>query len=147
MSSQNTQKTGLTTSNSPEETKAFGFSLGQSLTSPTIIALYGDLGAGKTTLIKGIASGYASIAEDNIQSPTFTLHHTYSGNKPLHHFDLYRLKTPDDFINRGFEDLLFSDELVLIEWAERIADLLPSHTVKITLKESSPTSRTIEVSQ
>ncbi|MDN3508232.1 MAG: tRNA (adenosine(37)-N6)-threonylcarbamoyltransferase complex ATPase subunit type 1 TsaE [Simkaniaceae bacterium] len=145
MSSQSTLKIGSKKSNSESETKAFGFSLGTQLIAPTVIALYGDLGAGKTTLIKGIASGYANLTENAIQSPTFTLHHIYDGEKPLHHFDLYRLKSPQDFIDRGFEDELFSSSVVIIEWAERIESLLPKNALKITIKDIGPNNRTIEV--
>lgn len=123
----------------------YGKKLGQMLSPSTVVALSGDLGAGKTTLIKGIAAGYAGIPIDSVSSPTFTYLHEYTGSKTLHHFDLYRLKGPEEFLAKGFDEHLYSDTLCLIEWSEKIAPLLPEKTIHISLKHDGE-ARTIEVS-
>lgn len=110
----------------PEETIAFGKKLGQELASNTVLALTGDLGAGKTTFVKGLALGLG--IEESIQSPTFVLMNQYSG---LVHFDLYRLKNSEDFLNLGFDEYFESNQILAIEWPERIEAILPKRTFRI----------------
>jgi len=121
---------------SPAETMAFAKELAAQLPPGSVIALDGDLGAGKTTFVKGIV-GQAT-------SPTFTLIHEYPG--PVYHIDLYRLETPAQAVAIGIEDYLDSDGLTIIEWADRIADLLPPTTKRVRINVTGETAREITVS-
>ena len=113
-----------------EEMTLFGQEIGDSL--PSIVALYGDLGAGKTTFVKGLAQAVAHIPARAVSSPTFTLLNIYEGKRIVYHFDLYRLKSAEEFIERGLEDYLSLD-IACIEWPERIAHLLPPDTLHIEI--------------
>ena len=101
-------------SSSPEMTMEFAKSFAKKLTRKKI-AFFGDLGAGKTTFIKGLCS-YFNIDKDDVTSPTFTYLNIYNGNKQIFHFDLYRLKEKKHFFSLGFDEYLLSDEICLIEW-------------------------------
>ncbi len=104
-----------------EETIAKGKELGASLQPPVLILLTGDLGAGKTTLTKGIASGFGAAREEEITSPTFTLVHRYSGGPaPVYHIDLYRIGGTRDFDTLGLEDIFSENAVVIIEWPDRM---------------------------
>lgn len=129
----------------PSATQSFGEQWAQSLEPGTIVALHGDLGAGKTTLAKGIIAELTGVAVDAIQSPTFTLMNLYDGKCPIYHFDLYRLKSADEFIAKGFVDYLESDGICLIEWPDRIEPLLPKKTKHITLSHVDRNARRIDV--
>ena len=111
----------------PDDTLALAANLAISLQSGSVIALFGDLGAGKTTFVQGL--GAALGVEGPIQSPTFTYLNIYAGPLPLYHFDLYRLKHPSDFFSMGFEEYFHGQGVVAIEWAERIQDYLPPNTL------------------
>ena len=111
---------------SPEETLAFGRTMAAQLPRGAILALSGDLGAGKTTFVQGLAQGLG-IA-DRVQSPTFVLLNIYEG---LYHFDLYRLKNSKDFTKLGFEEYFHKEGICAIEWPDRIAGILPPDTVYI----------------
>ena len=115
----------------------FGRQLAQSLRPGDVVALTGDLGAGKTCLVKGIAAGLGVTQE--VTSPTFTLIHEYP---PLAHVDLYRL---DSAYGIGLEDYLGGQWITVIEWAEKIESLLPAHTKRIRLTALDDTTRRIEV--
>lgn len=130
----------------PEETEALGAELGATLAPGSVIALSGDLGAGKTTLIKGVAQGCQAAAGHEVNSPTFTYLNIYPGAKPLYHFDLYRLKGVKDFLDLGFDEFLASDGICCLEWAHRISDLLPKRTIFIHILSIDPTSREITIS-
>jgi tRNA threonylcarbamoyladenosine biosynthesis protein TsaE len=105
-------------SRSPEETAALGFAWGQEAQSGWVIALCGDLGAGKTQLVKGLARGLGSPAR--VQSPTFALVNHYPGGRlPLFHLDLYRLETREQILGAGLEEYLHPAGVAVIEWAER----------------------------
>ena len=109
---------GTSISHSPEETHALGEAWGRAATSGLVIALSGDLGAGKTQLAKGVASGL-EITE-RVHSPTFTLVNQYAGGRlPFYHVDLYRLDTPDQILAAGLEEYFHPDGVSVIEWAER----------------------------
>ena len=129
----------------PLATQLFGKQWAQSLEPGTIVALHGDLGAGKTTLAKGIIAELTGVPFDAIQSPTFTLMNLYEGKCPIYHFDLYRLKSAEEFIAKGFVDFLESDGICLIEWPERIEPLLPPKTKHITLSHVDENARRIDV--
>lgn len=127
---------------SQEETVACGKQLAPSLPPGTILALYGDLGAGKTTFVQGLALGLG-IA-DPIQSPTFVYFNHYRGKIPLFHFDLYRLKEADDFLGFGFEEHLDAGGICAIEWPERIPSLLPKNTWHLTFSHDQK-GRVLEI--
>ena len=121
-----------------EDTLAFGRVLGRLLHSGDVIALIGDLGAGKTTLAQGIAQGMG-IAEC-VTSPTFTLVQEYGRDTPLFHFDPYRLERPEDVSGFGFEEYLERGGVVVVEWADKIAALLPEERLTLTLEEAAESS-------
>ncbi len=115
------------TSHSPAETFAHGRTLAASLKPGDVLALDGDLGAGKTHLVKGIAAGLGCDAD--VTSPTFTLVHEYTGGRlPLFHFDFYRLETEDEALRLGLDDYLAENGVVVIEWAGKFPALLPAGT-------------------
>ena len=117
-----------------DELVEWGRRFGESLSRPSVVALSGELGAGKTTLIQAICLG-AGVEQD-VTSPTFALVHEYTAPRgPVYHLDLYRLRGPDDLTNLGWDDIVNSGALVLIEWAERAGDRLPPDAVGITLSE------------
>ena len=118
---------------SAEETIKFGERVGHLLTGGDVLALTGDLGAGKTVLTCGIALGLG-IPMDQVSSPTFTLIQEYSGSIPLIHVDLYRLEGPSDISTLGLEEYFTPHTIVLIEWAERFPQILPSDHMAICLE-------------
>ena len=124
----------------PEETAAFGQKMALDLPPHSILALSGDLGAGKTTFVQGLAIGLG-ISEP-VQSPTFVLLNIYADR--LFHFDLYRLKTPADFTRLGFEEYFQGGGICAIEWSERIASILPPQTLFLHFTHD-PSGRIVEV--
>lgn len=128
-----------------EEMIEFGGELAQQLKRGAVVALHGDLGAGKTTLAKGVIAALTSISTPEVQSPTFTYLNIYEGELPIYHFDLYRLKSHEDFIQLGFLDFLGENGICLIEWAERIAPLLPPLTLHVELSHVGEGKRKIDV--
>jgi tRNA threonylcarbamoyladenosine biosynthesis protein TsaE len=117
-----------------EELQRWGEAFGRAATAPLVVALSGDLGAGKTTLIQAICRGYGVSAD--VTSPTFALVHEYPSNRgPVFHLDLYRLRGPADLTNIAWDDIVNADALVLIEWAERAAERLPADAARILLAE------------
>ncbi|MCB1149562.1 MAG: tRNA (adenosine(37)-N6)-threonylcarbamoyltransferase complex ATPase subunit type 1 TsaE [Chlamydiia bacterium] len=133
-------KTLLTTL---EETLAFGCRLAETLPDGAVVCLTGDLGAGKTSLVKGLARAY-QIHEDSVSSPTFPLLHIYEGLKTVHHFDLYRINSAEEFIAMGFDEHLFAGGIAVIEWPERIREILPESALWIHL-EHADKGRLIEI--
>jgi len=131
------------TTETVEETYALGARLATLLDAGAVIALYGDLGTGKTHLVKGIAEGLG-LPRSTVRSPTFTILHTYDeGRRPLHHFDAYRVQTPDEFVELGFEEYVHGDGITCIEWADRIEGLLPPDTLRLRLAHVGPQQRRI----
>ncbi|MEI8063965.1 MAG: tRNA (adenosine(37)-N6)-threonylcarbamoyltransferase complex ATPase subunit type 1 TsaE [Verrucomicrobiota bacterium] len=131
-------------SHSADETIAFGRQLAGSLRTGDVLALTGDLGAGKTCLVKGLATGLGITHA--VTSPTFTLIHEYRGGRlPLAHIDLYRLATASEAINIGIEEYLGGAGVTVVEWAERIESLLPAQTRRIHLTVIDETTRQIEM--
>jgi tRNA threonylcarbamoyladenosine biosynthesis protein TsaE len=115
------------------ELVAWGESFGRAATAPLVVALAGDLGAGKTTLAQAICAGYG-VAEP-VTSPTFALVHRYvAPRSPVYHLDLYRLERPSDLINIGWDEIAASHALVIVEWPERAGDLIPPQHVPIDLE-------------
>jgi tRNA threonylcarbamoyladenosine biosynthesis protein TsaE len=137
--------TSQTTTHSPEETIAFGRSLAADLSPPLIVLLRGDLGAGKTTLVKGIAEGFGAARAEDVTSPTFTLVHEYRGpHITLCHIDLYRIDTQRDLETLGLDDLLAPNSILLIEWGEKFPRLQRDQNVEITLERVGETERRIQ---
>ena len=129
---------------SPEETIAFGRTLAQWLAPPKLVLLRGDLGAGKTTLVKGIAAGFEAAEEDDVTSPTFTLVHEYRGPRAnLYHIDLYRVDTPRELETLGLDDLRSSGSVLLIEWGEKFPRLVSERDVEISLEREGESGRRI----
>lgn len=128
---------------SVEETLNLGRDLADALHPGAVLALAGDLGSGKTHLVKGIAAGLG-LDPATVRSPTFTLLHTYTGGRlPLYHFDAYRLHTPDEFYELGYEEYVYGSGITVIEWPERVAALLPQEAIWLRLQHVSPTERSI----
>jgi tRNA threonylcarbamoyladenosine biosynthesis protein TsaE len=139
-----------TITHSAEETIAYGRSLAAELfppftVSPLMVLLRGDLGAGKTTLVKGIAEGFEAARADDVTSPTFTLVHEYRGPRAvLYHIDLYRIDTERELETLGLDDLLAPDCILLIEWGEKFPRLQRDQNMEITLEQVGETERRIQ---
>ena len=118
---------------SAKRTQSIGKLLGEKLKPKDIICLYGDLGAGKTCLSKGIAAGLG--VSENITSPTFTIIKEYKGRYPVYHIDVYRLSSSADMMDLGYEDYFDGDGVVIIEWADIIEDILPEERLDIQLSK------------
>jgi len=135
------------TTNSAEETIAFGRTLARLLAPPKLVLLRGDLGAGKTTLVKGIASAFRAAAEDDVTSPTFTLVHEYRGPKiNLYHIDLYRIDTLRELETLGLDDLRSDNSILLIEWGEKFHGLVAERDLEILLEREGENRRRIRIS-
>jgi tRNA threonylcarbamoyladenosine biosynthesis protein TsaE len=128
---------------SEEETIALGEKLAQQLPSRVVVLLIGNLGAGKTTLAKGIVKGLGAAAPEDVSSPTFTLIHEY-GPK-VYHVDLYRLEEEREAATLGLEEIFDREAVVLIEWGERFPGLIPTRHIEIKLEEKSGNERQITV--
>ena len=131
------------TTHSPEDTKKLGIALGKVLRSGDLVAFTGELGSGKTTMIQGICEGLG--VQEKVTSPTFVLITTYEGRVPVHHFDLYRLERREEFLNLGYEEYFNDQGITLIEWSEKIKDLLPTQRIEIHLLRQKENEREIEI--
>lgn len=129
---------------SEEETIAFGRRFAQNLKKGDIVALQGELGTGKTHLVKGIAQGFG-IDEARVQSPTFALINEYPGDFPLYHFDFYRMESVDEALEIGAEEYFYGDGVCVIEWPERIASILPPETIWIELTSTGKKTRQFNI--
>lgn len=132
-------------SHSVEETFAVGQTFGRSLTPNAVVCFLGDLGAGKTSMIKGVAAGAGQIPPEAVNSPTFVYLNIYQGMQTIYHFDLYRLSDTDQFLSMGFDDYFFAGGICCIEWPERIAPILPSHAIYVTLTHEGEDTRNIQI--
>ncbi len=131
---------------SPEETIALGRTLAPLLTPPKLVLLRGDLGAGKTTLVKGIAAAFQAAAEEDVTSPTFTLVHEYRGPAAsLYHIDLYRVDTPRQLETLGLDDLVSENSILLIEWGEKFPRFERERDVEISLERVAESDRKVRV--
>ena len=134
------------TTHSAEETVAFGRTLAELLSPPKIVLLRGDLGAGKTTLVKGIAEGFQAASEEDVTSPTFTLVHEYRGPRAnLYHIDLYRIDTPRQLETLGLDDLVAPNSILLIEWGEKFPRFVHECDVEIALERAGENTRQIRI--
>ena len=134
------------TTHSAEETIAFGRTLAGLLAPPQLVLLRGDLGAGKTTLVKGIAAAFDAAEEEDVTSHTFTLVHEYRGPRAnLYHIDLYRVDTPRELETLALDDLRGENSILLIEWGEKFPRLLRERDVEISLERDGESGRRIVV--
>lgn len=111
-----------------------------------VLCFEGNLGAGKTTLIKAIISSLQDIHPDEIQSPTYSYVNEYKGELPIYHFDLYRLNDPEEFVLMGFDEYLDPSSICLIEWPEKATPFLPSYVKTIHIEYLSDQDRMIQSS-
>jgi tRNA threonylcarbamoyladenosine biosynthesis protein TsaE len=127
----------------PSKTRALGRELAVRLTARTVIGVSGDLGAGKTEFVKGIAEGLGSC--DPVTSPTFSLVHEYrTGRLPLLHMDFYRLENERELDEIGFDDYLSESAVCAIEWADRFPDRIPSDAIQVKIRINAAHERVIE---
>jgi tRNA threonylcarbamoyladenosine biosynthesis protein TsaE len=119
------------TSSSEEETINIGEELGKLLTPGTIIGLNGELGAGKTVFVKGIARGLNTQEEPN--SPTFVIMNKYEGRIPLYHFDLYRISSAEELEGIGYEDYFYGNGVTVVEWSDRVKEIFPDKTIRVEI--------------
>ena len=132
---------------SEEETIALGERLARELPPETVVLLIGNLGAGKTTLAKGIVKGLGAAAPEEVASPTFTLIHEYGEPPRVYHVDLYRLEERVEVETLGLDELFEKPAVVLIEWGERFPELMPEKRVEIRLQAGDGDEREITVTQ
>jgi tRNA threonylcarbamoyladenosine biosynthesis protein TsaE len=126
---------------------ALGERLAGELPRTGVVLLIGNLGAGKTTLAKGIVRGRGAAERDDVSSPTFTLIHEYGPRADVYHIDLYRLEESRQVATLGLEEIFDRDALVLIEWGERFPQLLPAQRTEIRIRSTGDDEREIEVGQ
>jgi len=129
---------------SPEETVNFGRGLAKEVQPPCLVLLEGELGSGKTTLVKGILGALAGVPEDEVTSPSFTLVHEFANGK-AYHVDLYRVEGMRDLATLGLDDLWDRDATVLIEWGEKCLEDVPQPCVRIRCEHLGPDERRITV--
>jgi len=129
---------------SEAETIALGERLAGELPARGVVLLIGNLGAGKTTLAKGIVAGLHAAPPDEVSSPTFTLIHEYGDGK-VYHIDLYRLEEPREVATLGLEELFERDAVILIEWGERFPRMMPAERTEIRIRATPDDEREIEV--
>ena len=128
--------------NTPEETEALGARLARALEPGAVVAFTGDLGAGKTAFVRGLARGLG--VQDRVTSPTFTIVNEYEGGRlPLFHFDLYRLGSADELFDIGWEDYLARGGVCAVEWSERMEELLEPGTVRVDLRRGEDEDRRV----
>ena len=134
------------TSYSPEETEKIAYEFSQQLNAGDVVCMYGELGAGKTAFVRGLARGLG--IKDHITSPTFTIVNEYYGKMPLYHFDVYRIADEDEMYEVGYEEYIDGDGVSVIEWPQLIKDILPKsyYSVKIDRNyEAGENSRIITI--
>jgi tRNA threonylcarbamoyladenosine biosynthesis protein TsaE len=129
---------------SEEETISLGEQIARELPRKAVVLLIGNLGAGKTTLAKGIAHGLGAVAAEEVSSPTFTLIHEYG--ERVYHVDLYRLDTAAEVATLGLDEIFDREAVVLIEWGERFPELMPADRIEIRLETEGEDGRRIEIS-
>lgn len=130
--------------NSPAETEALGKELAKELKCGDFVAMFGDLGVGKTAFVRGVAS--VLCPDVRVQSPTYTIVNAYRGKIPLYHFDMYRIDSEEALYSCGFFDYLDSG-ICIAEWCENITDFIPKGARRVTISKTadSPDSRRIEI--
>lgn len=129
---------------STEETIALGERLGKCLEKGDVVTLNGDLGAGKTHFTKGIAKGLN--VDDYITSPTFTIVNEHEGRVPLYHFDVYRIDDIYEMYEIGFEEYLYGEGVCIVEWSDKVKDVLPKDTIDIIISVIDDNTREFKIS-
>lgn len=119
------------TTTSSAETEQLGMALGLLLQPGGFLALQGDLGGGKTCFTRGIVAALAPQSAHLVASPTYAIMNCYPGDTPVYHFDFYRLSCDDDIVELGFEEYFYGDGVCVVEWSERLSELLPPDVVTI----------------
>lgn len=130
----------------PEALTTFGRRLGAALFPGAVGALVGPLGAGKTFLVRALAAGLGLVDERLVCSPTFTLVHEYPARLMIYHFDVYRLRSAAEFLDLGVDEYFDAGGVCLIEWADRVAELLPADHLRIEIEPTGETSRILHLS-
>jgi tRNA threonylcarbamoyladenosine biosynthesis protein TsaE len=135
------------TTSSEEETVRSGFEFSRKLVRGDVVALFGDLGSGKTRFAKGISQGLG--IKESVTSPTFTIVNEHHGGRfPVYHFDFYRLRSISELNEIGFDEYLFGDGICIIEWADLILERLPQKRYDIVLKQrTNDNDRTIQIEE
>jgi tRNA threonylcarbamoyladenosine biosynthesis protein TsaE len=131
---------------SPAATLDLGRRMAEALRPGDVVALYGDLGAGKTHLAKGVCAGLG-IEPERVTSPTFTLIQEYDGRLPVYHFDAYRIERIDEFYQLGYEEYFFGDGVTLLEWPDRVEPLVPGDAIRIRLSHAGGDRRRVEIAE
>jgi len=131
------------TTHSPEETIQLAAKLSKKLDTGDFVALIGELGAGKTVFVKGLAKGLGLENYKYVNSPAFVLMREYHGKKNLYHFDVYRLEEKDFCDTLDYETYFYGDGITVVEWADKIEDLLPDEYLEITIKHTDVTDREV----
>lgn len=129
---------------SPRQTMKLGRRLGEILKAGDVVALEGELGSGKTLFASGVARGVGVPADDPVVSPSFTIMFKYNGSCPLYHFDFYRLRAEDAF-DTGLEDVLGRSGITVIEWADRVRNILPPDLIRVVLSYAGEGKRLVEI--
>jgi tRNA threonylcarbamoyladenosine biosynthesis protein TsaE len=130
---------------SSDETIALGKKVGVKLKPGDIVGFYGELGSGKTTMIKGVAIGLGVKEQDIVKSPSFIMVNEYKGRYPIYHIDLYRIKNAEEILSIGFDEYLYDNGVCLIEWAEKAEKELPENIIKVELEVVSPDERKVKI--
>ncbi len=133
------------TANNEDDTDRLGVALAGALPPGTVVALIGTLGAGKTRLVQAVAAA-VGVPRAEVTSPTFVLVNEYTGGRlPIYHFDTYRLKDDDEFLNLGPDEYFDSNGLTFVEWADRVAELLPTDRLEISITVIGETRREFRI--
>ncbi len=128
-----------------EKTLAFGERLGRRLEGGDVVGLYGQLGSGKTTLVKGIAKGAGVRDARRVNSPSFVILKAYEGRLPLYHFDVYRLADPRGLDTVGYKDYFYGEGISVVEWADKIEDMMPRERLCVRLTVESEDTRSAQI--
>lgn len=141
------EKGSIQRTDSAEQTHELGKLFGTTLRAGAIVALHGDLGAGKTTFARGLVEGASQAECREIFSPTYSFLNIYQGKLPVYHFDLYRLPREEEFTNAGFHEYLEAGGICCIEWADKIPQLLPKPHFEVTLRYLGENQRDILIEE
>ena len=132
-------------SRSEAETEAAGARFAQTLPDSAVVALYGDLGAGKTAFVRGMARGLG--IEARVSSPTFTIVNEYLGARELYHFDMYRLSSPEELFDIGWDDYLSRGGVCAVEWSENVEDAFEGDQICVRIEKSGDAERVITIGE
>jgi tRNA threonylcarbamoyladenosine biosynthesis protein TsaE len=135
---------GKVITSSPEETESLGEKLAGTLSPGAVVALFGELGAGKTCFIRGVCRGLR--VGQRVTSPSFIVVNHYKGRMPVYHIDLYRLRDTEEFLSLGYEEYFFGEGVTLIEWAEKAEPYLPPETVTVSIEIIDEKRRAVSIS-